>query len=122
MTVKGSPDDILARLATPVSQRPEKLAGAATRAAIQDERLALMQLKRRKLEGELIDRAAAQLAVHARAKAERDAHLAWLQRLTPVLAAELGVDPALLFSRLDHHLREHLNDLSRLTLDVLGHG
>lgn len=120
MTVKGSlPPDAWERLSTPASKRPEKAAAAATRDAIQAERLALLQIQRRKLEGELIERAAAQAAVYARAKAERDAHLAWLQRLTPVLAAELDVDPKLLFSRLDHHLREHLNDLSRLPLDVL---
>lgn len=123
MPDKGSlPPDAWERLSTPVSRRREKLDAADTRAAIQAERLAMMQLKRRQLEGELIERAAAQMAVHARAKAERDAHLAWLQRLTPVLAAELEVDPALLFSRLDHHLREHLNDLARLPLDVLAHG
>lgn len=120
MTVKGSlPPDAWERLSTPASKRPEKAAAADTRAAIQAERLALMQIQRRKLEGELIERATAQLAVYARAKAERDAHLAWLQRLTPVLAGELDVDAKLLFARLDHHLREHLDGLSRLSLDVL---
>ncbi|CAK0760284.1 hypothetical protein WCLP8_3160004 [uncultured Gammaproteobacteria bacterium] len=36
--------------------------------------------------------------------------------MAPQLAAELTVDPALMFTALDRHLREHLADLAKTPL------
>jgi len=58
--------------------------------------------------GLLIDAGAAERTVFARAKAERDAHIAWVQRSAPVMAAELGVKTGPVFAVLDRLMREHL--------------
>jgi len=57
-----------------------------------------------------------------RARAERDAHLAWVQRTAPLLAAELGADPRATFAALDRMMREHLEHLADLPLGELGDG
>lgn len=69
--------------------------------------------------GNLVDRAEAEKAVFERARLERDAHLAWVSRVTPRLAVELGVDAAALFSALDREMRAHLVDLAETPLDAL---
>lgn len=63
--------------------------------------------------GKLIDADEAASAVFSRAKAERDAHMAWISRAAPLLAAETGADPQVLFAALDRHMREHLEHLSQ---------
>jgi hypothetical protein len=63
-------------------------------------------------QGKLIDAKAAERTVFARAKAERDAHIAWVQRSAPVMAAELGVEVAPVFAVLDRLMREHLEQLA----------
>jgi hypothetical protein len=72
--------------------------------------------------GDLVNRSAVKAAVFARAKAERDAHMAWVARVTPLLAAELGADPARTFAALDRLMREHLVDLARIPLRELRDG
>jgi hypothetical protein len=72
--------------------------------------------------GELVNRSVVRGAVFARAKAERDAHMAWVARVTPLLSAELGADPARTFAALDRLMREHLVDLARLPLPELRDG
>jgi hypothetical protein len=72
--------------------------------------------------GDLVNRSAVKVAVFARAKAERDAHMTWVARVTPLLAAELGADPARTFAALDRLMREHLVDLARLPLPDLHDG
>jgi hypothetical protein len=72
--------------------------------------------------GDLVNRSAVKVAVFARAKAERDAHMAWVARVTPLLAAELGADPARTFAALDRLMREHLVDLARIPLPELRDG
>lgn len=62
--------------------------------------------------GELVARKLVNAAVFERARAERDAHLAWIARTAPVLALELGCDPAALFSALDRTFRDHLAELA----------
>jgi hypothetical protein len=59
-------------------------------------------------EGALLPRAGVLSLVHRLAQEERDAILAWPARAAPVLAAELGADPARLQAVLDRSLREHL--------------
>ena len=73
-------------------------------------------------QGKLIDAEEAQRTVFARARAERDAHLAWVQRTAPLLAAELGADPRATFAALDRMMREHLEHLADLPLGDLGNG
>jgi hypothetical protein len=72
--------------------------------------------------GDLVNRSAVKVAVYARAKAERNAHMAWVARVTPLLAAELGADPARTFAALDRLMREHLVDLARIPLPELRDG
>ena len=71
--------------------------------------------------GTLIDAAAAERTVFARAKAERDAHLTWAQRSAPVIAAELGVETGPVFAVLDRLMREHLEHLASMPLGGLFH-
>ena len=72
--------------------------------------------------GDLVHRSVVKGAVFARAKAERDAHMAWVARVTPLLAAEIGADPARTFAALDRLMREHLVDLARMPLPELHDG
>ncbi|MFN3348889.1 hypothetical protein [Pseudorhodoplanes sp.] len=69
--------------------------------------------------GDMVSRAEVKSAVFARARRERDAHMAWVARTAPQLAAELGADPARTFASLDRLMREHLLDLARTPLQVL---
>lgn len=62
--------------------------------------------------GQVIDAKEAAAAVFSRAKAERDAHMAWVSRTAPLLAAETGTDPQMTFAALDRFMREHLEHLS----------
>lgn len=71
--------------------------------------------------GMLVDREEVERAILTRARRERDAHVAWVQRTAPVIAAELGVDPGLMFTALDRQMREHLADLSNTPADALDH-
>ncbi|GAB4276862.1 MAG: hypothetical protein Kow0013_30380 [Pararhodobacter sp.] len=73
-------------------------------------------------QGKLIDADEARRTVFARARAERDAHMAWVQRTAPLLAAELGADPRATFAALDRMMREHLEHLADLPLGSFGDG
>jgi len=73
----------------------------------QERRLRLERLK-----GELVDRARATALVFRLARQERDAWLTWPARVAALLAAELGVDPAVLQTALESHVRTHLTDLA----------
>lgn len=73
-------------------------------------------------QSKLIDADEARRTVFARARAERDAHLAWVQRTAPLLAAELGADPRATFAALDRMMREHLEHLADLPLGSFGDG
>ena len=73
-------------------------------------------------QGKLIDADEARRTVFARARAERDAHLAWVQRTAPLLAAELDADPRATFATLDRMMREHLEHLADLPLGSFGDG
>lgn len=73
-------------------------------------------------QGQLVETVAATRTVFARARAERDAHMAWVQRTAPLLAAELGSDPRATFAALDRMMREHLEYLADLPLGSFGDG
>jgi len=79
----------------------------------------LLQLDLARRKGELIDRRQVELALHDRARGERDAHTAWVSRVAPIIAAELGVDLARLYATLDRELRAHLQELSETPLSEL---
>ena len=73
-------------------------------------------------QGQLIETVAATRTVFARARAERDAHMAWVQRTAPLLAAEVGADPRATFAALDRMMREHLEYLADMPLGSFGDG
>lgn len=81
------------------------------------EELKRIQIERARLDleqkrGTLIDRKAAEEAIFTRARAERDAWLAWAARAAPGLAQRLGIAPARIFTELDREVRAHLARLS----------
>lgn len=89
--------------------------------------LVLAQAQRARLaydreRGQVIDAKEAAAAVFVRAKAERDAHIAWVNRTAPLLAAELGADPARTYAALDRMMREHLEHLADTPIWSLTHG
>ena len=79
----------------------------------QERRLRLQQLK-----GELIDKARAKAFVFRLAREERDAWVNWPARVAALMAAELGVEIAVLQKVLESHVRSHLDDLARLRIDL----
>lgn len=76
-----------------------------------------MEIERKR--GALIDRKLVELAIFERARAERDAHIAWIQRTAAPLAAELGVDLNRLIAALDREMRQHLQELADTPLPEL---
>ena len=66
----------------------------------------------------LIDRAKTLAQVFKLARAERDAWLNWPARITPRMAADLAVDEHTLHQALDAAVREHLQELGHLKVDL----
>ena len=84
----------------------------------------IVQVQRAKLaleqeRGRLIDADLATSTVFARARTERDAHIAWVQRSAPLIAGELGADSNRAFAVLDRLMREHLEHLAETPLESL---
>jgi len=73
-------------------------------------------------QGQLIETVSATRTVFARARAERDAHMAWVQRTAPLLAAEVGADQRATFAAMDRMMREHLEYLADMPLGSFGDG
>jgi hypothetical protein len=48
--------------------------------------------------------------------------MAWVQRTSPLLAAEVGADPRATFAALDRMMREHLEYLADMPLGSFGDG
>ncbi|MDI6750506.1 MAG: elements of external origin [Rhodocyclaceae bacterium] len=71
-----------------------------------------------KLKGELVDRAQAIAHVFKLARAEREAWINWPNRVSPILAAELGIDEHTLFVALDAAVRAHLEELGEFVPKV----
>lgn len=80
------------------------------------------QIEIQKLRAELVDRKVAEKAIFGRARAERDALLAWVSRIAPQIAAECDADPSAIFAALDREARQHLVELSELPLEDLLRG
>ena len=81
----------------------------------QTNKVRLAQLK-----GELVDRAQAIAHVFKLARAEREAWINWPNRITPILAAELGIDEHTLFVALDVAVRVHLEEMGEFVPKVDG--
>ena len=79
-------------------------------------RVAMARLRFDKDRGRLVNKDEIGIVIFNRARRERNAHLSWVIRVAPQLADELSVDPALMFTALDRHLREHLAILSKTPL------
>jgi phage terminase Nu1 subunit (DNA packaging protein) len=79
------------------------------------------RLDLQRAQGALIDRKAAETVIFARARAERDAHLAFVARISPALAQRLEIDPAKLFAELDREMRDHLAKLAETPIEELPH-
>ena len=77
--------------------------------AIEAQR-AQLELDRRR--GTLIARDRATLVVFRFARVVRDSWLSWPTRAAPAIAAELGVEPAVLVVALDEAVRAHLEELA----------
>ncbi len=71
-----------------------------------------------KLKGDLVDRARAAATVFALARRERDAWVQWPARAAALIAAELQVDPHRVSQVLEAHVRRHLEELSRIDIEL----
>ena len=78
----------------------------------QERRLKLLKLK-----GELIDRSRATLLVFRLAREERDAWVNWPARVAALMAAEFGIEPAVMQRVLTSHVRAHLDELAEVRPD-----
>jgi len=88
-------------------------AGASTvRIELDSVRVARARLELERQRGALIDRKAVEAAVFARARAERDTHMAWTVRVAPTIAVRLGIDAAQLLAQLEAEMRLHLEQLA----------
>lgn len=79
---------------------------------IEQEKLRKIRLENAEREGELVDRAEIKKLIFQLRKAERDSWMAWAMRVSPALAAELGVDAGRMFAAIDGAVRDHLHHLS----------
>ena len=76
------------------------------------------KLRLQKQKGELIDKSKTLALVFKLARQERDAWVTWPARVAALMAAELGVQPALMQKVLEAHVRSHLEDLTEVKLDL----
>ncbi|MEM1344118.1 MAG: hypothetical protein AAGI34_05995 [Pseudomonadota bacterium] len=102
-------EEALAWIEANVNRHEKPSEGDRARLARLKADLAQLDLDQRS--SKLIDRAEAERTIFEIARAERDAHLAFVARAAPVIAAQIGCDGARLFSALDAAMREHLADL-----------
>lgn len=79
-------------------------------------RVANARLRFDKERGKLISRDDVKVFIFSRARKERNAMLGFALRVSPLMAADLQVDPALMFSVLDRYIREQLTELSKTPL------
>ena len=78
------------------------------------------RLRYEREKGELLHRDTVRRWVVDRAAQERDSLLAWVSRVAPRLAAELGVDDRAMTAALDREVRDFLRFLAGATGDDLG--
>jgi hypothetical protein len=93
------------------------LHAAKTANEVLKAKLADLKLKQQK--GVLVDREKTKALVFDLARRERDAWQNWPPRVAANMAAELDVDPHLLETVLDRYLREHLDQMVGVKIDVI---
>jgi len=71
-----------------------------------------------KLKGDLVDRNRAIASVFTLARRERDAWVQWPARVAALMAAELRVDPHVMETVLEQHVRRHLAELSDVRVEL----
>ena len=76
------------------------------------------RLRLQKLKSELIDRARALSLVFRLARQERDVWVNWPARAAALMAADLGVEPAIMQKVLEKHVRAQLDDLAEVKVDL----
>ena len=79
-----------------------------------------MELKRK--QGLSIDRQQAEAAIVGRARYERDAWIGWASATAAAIAEEVGCDPTKAFGILDRQVREHLEELSATSWELIDGG
>lgn len=77
------------------------------------------RLKAEKLEGNLLDRKAALAAIETRARAERDAWISWVNRISPEVATATDADLGAVVALLDRLVRDQLATLAEMTIEGL---
>ena len=75
------------------------------------------RIRLQKLKGELIERARALSLVFRLAREVRDAWVNWPARAAALMAADLGVEPAVMQKVLEKHVRAHLDELAEVRPD-----
>jgi hypothetical protein len=78
----------------------------------------LARIRLAKMRGELVDSRRATDLIFAKARAERDVWLQWPARVAAIMASELGVDPHLMETVLDAHVRQYLADIPGFKLEL----
>mgnify|MGYP006445039163 CR=1 FL=1 len=104
---------------TPVQPREGAMNLNAARTANEVLKAKLADLKLKQQKNMLVDREKAKALVFDLARRERDAWQNWPPRVAANMAAELDVDPHLLETVLDRYLREHLEQLAGVKVDVI---
>lgn len=112
-------DPTRAKILRGTGQGAHSTSGGAIRVELDTVRVARARLELERQRGTLIDRQSVEAAVFARARAERDAHMAWAVRIAPVIAVRLGLDAAVLLAQLEAEMRLHLEHLAGLSLQEL---
>ncbi len=110
-------DPTRAKILRDTGQGRPSSAGGAIRVELDTVRVARARLELERQRGTLVDRQSVEAAVFARARAERDAHMAWAVRIAPVIAVRL--DAAVLLAQLEAEMRLHLEHLAGLSLQEL---
>ncbi|MFC3205630.1 hypothetical protein [Aquamicrobium soli] len=75
------------------------------------------RLKLQKMKGELVARDRAKALLFRLAREERDAWVNWPGRVAALMAAELGVDAAVMHRALESQVRAHLGELADVRTD-----
>lgn len=88
------------------------------RAAREYSEAEMAALKASKLAQRHLDRKATLRVVEARARAERDALIGWVNRVAPAIAAGTGADLSAVTAILDREVRDHLLTLAAMTLEL----
>ncbi len=82
-------------------------------------RVANARLRYDKEMGKLVYKDKVIIAIHNRTRKEQNAHFGWVMRASPLMAVDLCVNPTLMFTVLDRHVREHLKNLAKIPIYYL---